>query len=234
MTEIEEWRSLPGYEGVYKVSNLGRVKSLARVDNRGHRVRERILSQWPHPSGHISVKLSLNGCHRLGKVHRLVLMSFVGPPPEGHEALHGDGNPANNRLENLSWGTRSENIYDRVRHGTHHMAVKTHCPQGHPYDDVNTYITRDGKRRMCRSCLRIRNVRDRARRAVPKVPRTHCREGHALSEDNVYTSSRGHRSCKVCAKASAILNYRNQSPETRAARVARQRARRAAARKAAN
>ncbi len=160
----EEWRTLPGYEGIYEVSCHGNVRSLPRVDMRGHRVRARLLSQWTHPSGHKIVKLSKNGSYRLGKVHRLVLLAFVGPPPPDHEALHGDGDPGNNRIENLSWGTRSDNHYDRVRHGTHPMAIKTHCPQRHPYDAANTYRTRDGKRRMCRTCLRLRNARDRQRR----------------------------------------------------------------------
>lgn len=166
----EEWRTLPGYEGIYEVSSLGNVRSLPRVDKRGRRVRARLLSQWAHPSGHKYVKLSKDGAYRSGKVHRLVLLAFTGPAPDKHEALHRDGNPGNNRIDNLSWGTRSENLYDRVRHGTHHMAVKTHCPQGHPYDDVNTYRTRDGKRRMCRTCLRFRNARDRQRRKGQRIP----------------------------------------------------------------
>lgn len=231
--DIEEWRTIPGYEGVYEVSSIGRVRSLARIDMRGRRVRARILSQWSHPSGHINVKLSLNGNSKLGKVHRLVLMSFVGPPPAEHEALHGDGNPANNRVENLSWGTRSENQYDRVRHGTHHMAIKTHCPQGHPYDYANTYVTLDGKRRMCRTCLRDRNrIQRQSRPTVVKAERTHCKQGHELTPDNLYTSS-GNRSCKVCVKAAAMRNYRERSKESKDAANARRRARRAATRKAA-
>lgn len=165
----EEWRPIPGYEGIYEASSLGNVRSLARLDGRGRRIRARHLSQWTHPSGHRIVKLSKNGEYRLGKVHRLILLAFIGPPPDKHEALHGDGDPGNNRIENLTWGTRSQNQYDRVRHGTHHMAVKTHCPQQHPYDAANTYRTRDGKRRMCRACLRIRNERDRKRRKAEQL-----------------------------------------------------------------
>lgn len=231
--ESEEWRQLPGYEGAYEVSSLGRVRSLARIDSRGRRIRARILSQWPHQTGHMYTKLSRNGDSRHGKVHRLVLLAFVGPPPVGCEALHGDGNPANNRIDNLSWGTRSENLYDRVRHGTHHMAIKTHCPQGHPYDDANTYITRDGKRRMCRTCLRNRNTATRRARGVPrpKVARTHCKQGHPLTLDNIYTSS-GYRACKTCIKAASALRHRHMSREAADAKNARRRARRAA-RKAA-
>lgn len=51
-------------------------------------------------------------------VHQLVLLTFVGPCPQGRECLHRDGNPQNNCLSNLAWGTRSENRSDAIRHGT--------------------------------------------------------------------------------------------------------------------
>jgi hypothetical protein len=51
-------------------------------------------------------------------VHKLVLLAFVGPNPPKYECLHANGDPADNRLVNLRWGTRSENIQDAVRHGT--------------------------------------------------------------------------------------------------------------------
>lgn len=160
---METWKTLPGYEGIYEVSDCGRVKSLPRTTNYGRRIRERILSTTTHPSGHLSVKLSRDGFYRRGNVHRLVLMAFVGPAPDGFEALHGDGDPGNNHLSNLRWGSRSENLLDRVRHGIHHQAIKTHCPQMHPYGEANTYVTSKGSR-MCRTCLRDRNRATRAAR----------------------------------------------------------------------
>lgn len=155
------WRSVAGYEGIYEVSSDGRVRSLRRMDRVGRRVGGRELSIHTHPSGHQMVKLSKNGIYKQAKVHRLVLIAFAGPPPDGCEALHNDGDPANNRVENLRWGTRSENVRDRVRHGTHFWANKTHCPQGHAYDKANTHTTSDG-RRMCRECLRTRARNRRA------------------------------------------------------------------------
>lgn len=59
-------------------------------------------------------------------VHHLVLVAFVGPKPDGCEALHNDGCRTNNKRENLRWGTRSENVQDALRHGT--MLVGEMCP----------------------------------------------------------------------------------------------------------
>jgi hypothetical protein len=123
---MEEWRDIPGYEGAYQVSNLGRVRSLerrVRVVPHGiettRRVPPRILKPAPHGSkqnhsGHLAVVL---GRGNTRDVHPLVLRAFVGPPPQGHECLHLDHNPSNNCLDNLKWGTRSENILMDYRDG---------------------------------------------------------------------------------------------------------------------
>lgn len=163
--ERVKWAPVVGYEGIYEVSSDGRVRSLRRLDARGRLVGGRELSISLHPSGHQVVKLSRDGVSESAKLHRIVLIAFAGLPPDGCEVLHYDGDPANNHVENLRWGTRSENLRDSVRHGTHHWAAKTHCPQGHPYDSENTHKTRDG-RRMCRACLRERNRVTRALRRV--------------------------------------------------------------------
>lgn len=163
MDDAETWMPVVGYEGIYEVSSQGKVRSIPRRDRMGRKVAGRLLSITNHPSGHHQVKLSRDGKYSQGKLHRIVLIAFVGAPPDGCEVLHRDGNPANNRIENLHWGTRSENLRDRVRHGTHHFANKTHCPQNHQYSPENTHVTSDG-RRMCRECLRIRNRQSRARK----------------------------------------------------------------------
>lgn len=115
--EHENWLPIPGYEGAYEVSNQGRVRSVERrvrlVTRSGTEatrlVPARILRPGCSKSGHVSVALG-NGNSRL--VHQLVLEAFVGKRPEGCEALHADGNPENNALSNLRWGTRSENLKD--------------------------------------------------------------------------------------------------------------------------
>lgn len=69
-------------------------------------------------TGHLYVRLRKNGAHHKRYVHRLVLESFRGKCPKGLECRHLDGNPSNNRLGNLRWGTRKQNQSDRNKHGT--------------------------------------------------------------------------------------------------------------------
>jgi len=105
----ENWKAVPGHEGRYEVSDLGRVKSFCR------RKEGVFLRPGRMPGGHLSVALGKGNSQC---VHKLVLFAFVGPPPEKHECLHANGVPADNRLENLRWGTRGENIRDAIKHGT--------------------------------------------------------------------------------------------------------------------
>jgi hypothetical protein len=68
---------------------------------------------------------------------------------------HLDGDMLNNWAANLRYGTRSENVFDAVAHGTQREARKTHCPRGHPYDAANTAFKTTGGR-VCRQCKRDR------------------------------------------------------------------------------
>lgn len=157
MSDGEKWLPVPGYEGIYEVSDLGRVRSLDRLDSLG-RLRPGLeLRPRVDRGGYLLIHAG-GKPRRTLRVHRLVLLAFVGPPPEGaDEALHGDGDPSNNALPNLRWGTRAENAADCLLHGTHHAASKTHCPSGHPYDDDNTYFYPRTNHRECRACKRAHN-----------------------------------------------------------------------------
>lgn len=102
------------------------------------------------------VSLSKKGVSAAKLVHRLVAFAFLGAPTQGQEVRHLDGNPDNNAASNLAWGTRSENMMDAVRHGTHSSnREKTHCKQGHEFTPENT-MARAGipNGRMCRTCKR--------------------------------------------------------------------------------
>ena len=121
---MEKWKDVIGFEGLYQVSNLGRVKSVDRVvrHNLGgpKKVRGRILRLRSRGKcGHFAVNLHKDGHGWTASVHRLVLASFVGPCPEGKECLHGAAGISDNSVSNLKWGTREENQYDRHRDGTY-------------------------------------------------------------------------------------------------------------------
>jgi len=150
----EEWRPAPGYESHYAVSSLGRVKRTAK----GRGTRCGILKQCPYRNGHLFVVLSVGGKVKTVAVHRLVGEAFIGPLLPGLETRHMDGDPTNNAVSNLVYGTHLENVRDMRRHGTNHNANKTHCPQGHEYSPANTLIGSDGLRR-CRTCRRERQRR---------------------------------------------------------------------------
>lgn len=75
----------------------------------------RPMSTWIDQRGHVQVQLARNGKRVCTGVHRLVLMAFVGPCPEGMEACHGNDSPADNRLVNLRWDTMSNNLQDRAK-----------------------------------------------------------------------------------------------------------------------
>lgn len=118
MTAAEVWKDIVGYEGRYQVSNFGRVKSKARIINNGkfnYRWPEKILKIG---SGQL-VMLCKNG-KVIGKlVSRLVLEAFVGRCPDGMQCCHfPNRDRANNRLDNLMWGTPAENQGHRKIHET--------------------------------------------------------------------------------------------------------------------
>ena len=147
MTE-EQWRAIPGYEGLYLVSCNGAVLSLPRGRAPGGPMRTPV-----NKHGYQEVNLTKNGRQKVHLVHAVVLAAFTGPKPPGMQTRHLNGDSADNRLENLAYGTGSENQLDVVRHGMHNHARKTHCPAGHPYDEKNTRVIPSRPRaRYCRAC----------------------------------------------------------------------------------
>jgi hypothetical protein len=157
----EQWRAIPGYEGYYEASSIGRVRSVARsvaAVRGGKTVIWNLKSKNIRPRsklGYSQVTLSVAAVHRHFRVHRLVLESFVGPCPDGMEALHANDIRDDNRLENLRWGTRTENLHDMVRNGNHHGAKKTNCKRGHPFVGENVKPqSSSGQGRACRECCK--------------------------------------------------------------------------------
>jgi hypothetical protein len=118
---MENWKDVVGYEGEYRVSDHGKVMSVARiVPGRwgSLRVREKILKWGVGKSGYAHVGLTKDGKLKTIEVHKIVLEAFVGPAPDGMEACHWDNDRMNNCLDNLRWGTRFDNASDKIRHGS--------------------------------------------------------------------------------------------------------------------
>ncbi|WP_221625413.1 HNH endonuclease [Homoserinimonas aerilata] len=103
-----------------------------------------------------------DGAHSVHNVHRLVAFAFIGAPT-GPVVRHLDGNPDNNAVTNLAFGTVAENNRDTIRHGRNVNASRKTCTNGHDFDDANTYIRPSGAR-TCRACNRDAAARVAARR----------------------------------------------------------------------
>lgn len=156
----EEWRPVAGYEGLYEVSSLGRVRSLDRVTVTVRsgapwtlRTRGRMLALSPNSGGYLWLSLYRDNLETKAAVHRLVAQAFVDGEEPGLFVCHNDGDNQNNRASNLRWDTQASNAYDSVRHGTHPQGRITHCPRGHEYTPENTYVSPKSNRRTCKICL---------------------------------------------------------------------------------
>ena len=154
----EIWKPVVGYEGFYEVSNTGRVRTVARIavrsNGRPHTVPSRIRKPSTDKKGYQRLTLLKDGKSRTHTVHSLVLTAFVEPRPEGMLTRHLNGIPDDNRVDNLAWGTGSENQYDAVAHGAHYLAAKKKCPRGHALSGPNLMFVGSTKRRSCRACNR--------------------------------------------------------------------------------
>lgn len=150
----EKWQPIPGWN--YEVSTTGRVRNsrtgLIRKNDRDRHGYPRILL--------------CNGPHERKRflVHHLVASAFLGPRPDGMEVRHVNDIRHDNRVDNLHYGTRSDNMYDSVRNGSHNRASRNACCRGHEYAD-GTYRLRINKAngrpfRYCMICHRIRNTKE--------------------------------------------------------------------------
>ena len=141
----EEWRPVLGWEGLYEVSDHGRVASCNRDNGR----RRTVLKQRAGHGGYLSVSLSSVGRKRMTRnVHLLVLEAYVGRRPSGLVGCHGPAGITVNAASNLRWDTPSNNIRDQLINGTHRSgATLEACGRGHEYTPENTNWTRQ-----CRTC----------------------------------------------------------------------------------
>ena len=116
----EIWKDIEGYEGIYQVSNLGRVKSLKRHSVNNANTKDRLLKPSLDSKGYLHVILSKNGIQYNKTIHRLVAQTFIPNPENKPQVNHIDEDKTNNMVCNLEWMTNKENR----NHGT---AIKRMC-----------------------------------------------------------------------------------------------------------
>ena len=119
----ENWLPIPGYEGFYEASDLGRIRSVDRtISPKGgptYLCKGKIIStKFVENEKRVVINLWKENKQKQFRLHKLIMLTFVGPRPEGMDICHYDGNAQNNRLDNLRYDTRSANIQDAIRHGT--------------------------------------------------------------------------------------------------------------------
>jgi len=153
-----DWFPIPGWDGHYEASIHGEVRSLDRTTTKGQRIKGQILAPNVMPNGYLMVSMYRGSKRTATTIHRLVMDATEGPCPDGFEVCHRNGQRNDNRRVNLYYGTRSENNFDKVKHGTDHNASKTHCKHGHEFTPDNTYQRPEGGR----ACRRCRVARRRA------------------------------------------------------------------------
>lgn len=153
LKSLNNCKQVPGYEDyfvtadgkVYSRYRLGRPRTRYGELNGVQRWPDGIVSEvvgGPHKAGYRLIGLMQNGKRSMKTLHAILLETFVGPCPEGMECRHLDGNPSNNSIGNLEWGTPLENKRDKDRHGT------TLLGENHQNSILTEAIVREIKKRI--------------------------------------------------------------------------------------
>jgi|688.fasta_scaffold872797_1 hypothetical protein len=144
----EVWKDIVGYEESYQVSNLGNVKALRRKFTPNGATRfteEKLANLYINRHGYVKVQISKNSKQKQVSVHRLVAIAFLPNNENKPEVNHIDGNKLNNKIDNLEWSTRSENVIHGIKNnliqvkkrGLHNMSkVVINIENGIFYDCI--------------------------------------------------------------------------------------------------
>lgn len=127
MNSIEEWKSIPGYEGLYEVSSFGRIKSLPKQCGFNY-LKERIMKPFVSNSGYPTVIIRKHGQYKHLMIHRAVAIAFIANPEKKDFVNHINGNKTDNSVENLEWVTRKENVAHAYDTGL--MTIETLSKKG--------------------------------------------------------------------------------------------------------
>ena len=136
MSERQEiWKDVPGYEGLYQVSSVGRIMR----DGRTRKLKSDHM-------GYLVVALCKKGIEKDWKVHRLVALAFLQNPEQKRVVNHIDGDKQNNRVENLEWVTHSENMRHAYTTGLRLVTEKQRAlyKEGRPELSKPVFCTKDG------------------------------------------------------------------------------------------
>lgn len=128
--EIEIWKDIIGYEGIYQVSNLGNVKSLGRKSLTEYydiNLKEKILKKGVDSWGYFAVKLYKNGTKKSFKVHKLVALNFIENKHLKPQVNHINGVKSDNRINNLEWVTSKENMIHAHKIGLMNKRIDIVC-----------------------------------------------------------------------------------------------------------
>lgn len=121
---MELWKDIPDYEGIYQVSNTGKVRGVERIDSNSMPHKERILKAILTPNGYLHVHISKNNIGKWLLVHRLVAEAFCEKPNGCDIVNHIDNNRENNEASNLEWTTYKGNMQHASKQGRMHYNPK--------------------------------------------------------------------------------------------------------------
>lgn len=170
----EIWRDIKGYEGIYQVSNQGRVKSLDRIDYSGHQRKGKLLklvkthykrteSTGKYGDGYLIVSLGKEGKRKRQYVQRLVAEAFIpNDDPENKTTVdHINENKTDNRVENLEWVSTQENINRNHRSGSHTKQRSVRVTILDTGEIIEAYSSREMDRKLGLKEGAIKNTRQR-------------------------------------------------------------------------
>lgn len=113
----EIWKDVKGYEGIYKISNRGNIKSIDRISKAirknkiiSQKFKGQALRPFISTTGYFTIKLTKNNNYKSFKIHRLIAIHFIPNPDNKAEVNHIDGNKLNNDINNLEWATHLKNM----------------------------------------------------------------------------------------------------------------------------
>ena len=143
----EEWRNVRGYEGLYQISNKGRIKSLDRYvknSRKGNRlIKEKVLNPTDNGHGYKIIGLNYKGKRKNHYIHRLVAEAFIPNPYNKKCVNHIDYDRGNNNVDNLEWCTTKENMQHSVERMSHPKKFsRTNTGERYIYKRKNSNVYR--------------------------------------------------------------------------------------------